>query len=81
MEIEKELQMPTAALLRVDNEDSQTRALSWTDTDDEGLPVCRMLTLTRKGNIFSVEIEDWDAHAPDLLSRGSGAVIMETHTR
>ena len=77
MEIEEELQMPTAALLRIDNGDSQTRRLSWTDTDAEGEPVCRMVTLHRQGNTYSVEIEDWDAYAPDVLARGSGTVTME----
>ena len=77
MEIEEELSLPTAALLRIDNGDSQTRSLSWTDTDAAGEPVCRMVTLHKQGNIYSVEIEDWDAYAPDVLARGSGAVIME----
>ena len=70
--------MPTAALLRIDNDNTQTRRLSWTDTDDAGEPVCRMVTLHRQGNVWSVEIEEWDAHAPDVLARGHGAVIMET---
>ena len=77
MEISAELQMPTAALMRIDKDDTQIRSLSWTDTDAAGDPVCRMVTLERRGNVWTVEIEDWDTYTPNPLARGSGAVIME----
>jgi hypothetical protein len=67
-----------AVVLAWPNESGEEhRVITWNDVDADGQLVVRTVTLHLKNSQCRVELEEWDAYAPDLLKRGAGDILMQ----